>query len=43
MAAIGLGTPLRTLRGIGWRPLAVGFAAALSVGAVAVASIALTR
>jgi uncharacterized integral membrane protein (TIGR00698 family) len=35
MAAIGLGTPLRTLRGLGWRPLAVGFAAALCTGAVA--------
>jgi uncharacterized integral membrane protein (TIGR00698 family) len=41
MAAIGLGTPLRTLRGLGWRPLAVGFAAALSVGGVAAFSIAL--
>jgi uncharacterized integral membrane protein (TIGR00698 family) len=39
MAAIGLGTNLRTLRGLGWRPLAVGFAAALSVGAVAAALI----
>jgi uncharacterized integral membrane protein (TIGR00698 family) len=35
MAAIGLGTNLRKLRGLGWRPLAVGFAAALTTGAVA--------
>jgi uncharacterized membrane protein YadS len=33
MAAIGLGTNLRTLRGFGWRPLAIGFAAALTTGA----------
>jgi uncharacterized integral membrane protein (TIGR00698 family) len=39
MAAIGLGTNLRTLRGLGWRPLAVGFAAALTTGAVAFALI----
>jgi len=41
MAAIGLGTNLRTLRGLGWRPLAVGFAAALTTGAVAVGLIRL--
>jgi uncharacterized integral membrane protein (TIGR00698 family) len=41
MAAIGLGTNLRTLRGLGLRPLAVGFAAALTTGAVAAALIAL--
>jgi uncharacterized integral membrane protein (TIGR00698 family) len=35
MAAIGLGTDLRKLRGLGLRPLAVGFAAALTTGAVA--------
>ena len=35
MAAIGLGTNLRKLRGLGLRPLAVGFAAALTTGAVA--------
>jgi uncharacterized integral membrane protein (TIGR00698 family) len=39
MAAIGLGTDLRTLRRLGWRPLAVGFAAALTTGAVATALI----
>jgi uncharacterized integral membrane protein (TIGR00698 family) len=41
MAAIGLGTDLRKLRGLGWRPLAVGFAAALTTGAVATALIKL--
>jgi uncharacterized integral membrane protein (TIGR00698 family) len=41
MAAIGLGTNLRKLRGLGLRPLAVGFAAALTTGAVAVALIEL--
>lgn len=40
MAAIGLGTNLRKLRGLGLRPLAVGFAAALTTGAVATALIA---
>ena len=39
MAAIGLGTNLRKLRGLGLRPLAVGFAAALTTGAVATALI----
>ncbi len=42
MAAIGLGTNLRKLRGLGLRPLAVGFAAALTVGAVAIALIRVT-
>jgi uncharacterized membrane protein YadS len=42
MAAIGLGTDLRKLRGLGLRPLAVGFAAALTTGAVATAVIKLT-
>ena len=41
MAAIGLGTDLRRLRGLGLRPLAVGFAAALTTGAVATALIGL--
>ena len=41
MAAIGLGTNLRKLRGLGLRPLAVGFAAALTTGAVATALIEL--
>ena len=41
MAAIGLGTDLRKLRGLGLRPLAVGFAAALTTGAVATALIQL--
>ncbi len=41
MAAIGLGTNLRKLRGLGLRPLAVGFAAALTTGAVATALIKL--
>jgi uncharacterized integral membrane protein (TIGR00698 family) len=35
MAAIGLGTNLRNLHGLGLRPLAVGFAAATTVGIVA--------
>jgi uncharacterized integral membrane protein (TIGR00698 family) len=39
MAAIGLGTNLRQLRGLGLRPLGVGLIAALSVGAVATALI----
>jgi uncharacterized integral membrane protein (TIGR00698 family) len=43
MAAIGLGTDLRRLRGLGLRPLAVGFAAALTTGAVATALIRFTR
>jgi uncharacterized membrane protein YadS len=41
MAAIGLGTNLRSLRGLGLRPLAVGLAAALTTGAVATALIEL--
>lgn len=39
MAAIGLGTNLRQLRGLGLRPLGVGLVAALGVGAVAAALI----
>ena len=35
MAAVGLGTDLRHLRALGLRPLLVGLAAALTVGAVA--------
>jgi uncharacterized integral membrane protein (TIGR00698 family) len=35
MAAVGLGTGLAKLRGLGWRPLAVGFAAAVLVGGIA--------
>ena len=35
MAAIGLGTNLRQLRGLGLRPLGVGLVAAVTVGAVA--------
>ena len=34
MAAVGLGTDLRKLRGLGLKPLAVGFAAAAGVGAM---------
>jgi uncharacterized integral membrane protein (TIGR00698 family) len=34
LAGIGLKTDLRKLRALGWRPLAVGLAAALSVGVV---------
>jgi uncharacterized integral membrane protein (TIGR00698 family) len=34
MAAVGLGTDLRKLRGLGLKPLAVGFAAAAAVGAM---------
>jgi uncharacterized integral membrane protein (TIGR00698 family) len=37
LAGIGLTTDLRRLRALGWRPLAVGFAAALSVGLVSAA------
>jgi uncharacterized integral membrane protein (TIGR00698 family) len=39
LAGIGLTTDLRKLRALGWRPLAVGFAAALSVGLVSAASL----
>ncbi len=34
MAAVGLGTGLARLRGLGWKPFSVGFAAAVLVGAV---------
>ena len=34
MAAVGLGTGLAKLRGPGWKPFSVGFAAALMVGGV---------
>jgi uncharacterized membrane protein YadS len=37
LAGIGLTTNLRALRALGWRPLAVGLAAALSVGLVSAA------
>jgi uncharacterized integral membrane protein (TIGR00698 family) len=39
MAAVGLGTGLAKLRGLGWKPFSVGFAAALLVGGVSVALI----
>jgi len=32
LAAVGVGTRLSILRGLGWRPLAVGFGAAVAVG-----------
>ncbi|HEV2295367.1 MAG TPA: putative sulfate exporter family transporter [Tepidisphaeraceae bacterium] len=34
MAAVGLGTGLAKLRGLGWKPFSVGFCAAVLVGAV---------
>ncbi|MGB7156496.1 MAG: putative sulfate exporter family transporter [Tepidisphaeraceae bacterium] len=34
MAAVGLGTGLARLRGLGWKPFSVGFAAAVLVGTV---------
>ncbi len=34
MAAVGLGTGLAKLKGLGWKPFSVGFAAALLVGGV---------
>ena len=34
MAAVGLGTGLAKLKGLGWKPFSVGFAAALMVGGV---------
>jgi uncharacterized integral membrane protein (TIGR00698 family) len=34
MAAVGLGTGLAKLRGLGWKPFSVGFAAAVMVGGV---------
>jgi uncharacterized integral membrane protein (TIGR00698 family) len=39
MASVGLGTHLRRLRNLGWKPLAVGFSAALAVGVVSAAMI----
>jgi uncharacterized integral membrane protein (TIGR00698 family) len=39
LVGIGLTTDVRKLRALGWRPLAVGFAAALSVGLVSAASL----
>jgi uncharacterized integral membrane protein (TIGR00698 family) len=37
MAAVGLGTGLAKLRGLGWKPFSVGLAAALLVGGVSAA------
>jgi uncharacterized integral membrane protein (TIGR00698 family) len=34
MAAVGLGTGLAKLRGLGWKPFSVGFAAAVLVGGI---------
>jgi uncharacterized integral membrane protein (TIGR00698 family) len=39
MASVGLGTNLKRLRALGWRPLAVGLAAAVLVGGVSAALI----
>jgi uncharacterized membrane protein YadS len=41
MAAVGLGTDVQKLRGLGWKPLTVGFTAALMVGGVSTALILL--
>ncbi len=41
MAGVGLGTGLAKLRGLGWRPLCVGLAAAALVGGVSTALITL--
>ena len=41
MAGVGLGTGLAKLRGLGWRPLCVGLAAAALVGGVSVGLITL--
>lgn len=41
MAAVGLGTRFRDLRGLGLRPFYVGFAAALTVGSLSLLGIAL--
>jgi uncharacterized integral membrane protein (TIGR00698 family) len=41
LAGIGLTTDLRKLRALGWRPLAVGLAAALCVGVVSASTLAL--
>ena len=40
LVGIGLTTDLRKLRALGWRPLAVGFVAALSVGLVSASLLA---
>ncbi|MAJ61113.1 MAG: hypothetical protein CBC48_14825 [bacterium TMED88] len=40
MAAVGLGTHLARLRGLGWRPLGVGLVAAVTVGLVSAVGIA---
>ena len=39
MAAVGLGTSIRQLKVLGWKPLCVGFAAALLVGVISIALI----
>jgi uncharacterized integral membrane protein (TIGR00698 family) len=39
MASVGLGTGIAKLRGLGWKPFSVGFAAALLVGGVSAALI----
>jgi uncharacterized membrane protein YadS len=41
MAAVGLGTGLAKLRGLGWKPLSLACAAAVLVGGVSVAMIKL--
>jgi uncharacterized membrane protein YadS len=41
MAAVGLGTGLAKLRGLGWKPFSVGLAAALMVGGVSLALVKL--
>jgi len=41
MAAVGLGTSIRQLKVLGWKPLCVGFAAALLVGVISIALIKL--
>lgn len=41
MASVGLGTGLAKLKGLGWKPFTVGFAAALLVGGVSVSLIKL--
>jgi uncharacterized integral membrane protein (TIGR00698 family) len=39
LGAVGLGTGLAKLKGLGWKPFSVGFAAALVVGVVSAAAI----
>lgn len=39
LGAVGLGTGLTKLKGLGWKPFSVGFAAALVVGVVSAAAI----